>query len=190
MGNYFESIVDVEATEVEAPALAEKVLAWMVSEGVVVAERTDCVLGSEGGHRAGPRYDAAVTAPPRSGGVDGVHAEVRRGVYDPGQGGVELVTCPRCAQSDRLQDEQTYEPTARWESVVEAIERWYGGGPGELTCDHCRQVIGLNDWCWEPPFAFGCVAITFWNWPLLRDSFVADVVRVLGHRVVRVAGKR
>jgi hypothetical protein len=53
----------------------------------------------------------------------------------------------------------------------------------------CRQAVGLNDWIWHPPWGFGCLGFTFWNWPELRPQFVADVSRRLDHRVVRAHGK-
>jgi hypothetical protein len=53
MGDWFQTIVDPEATEAEAPALADRVLYWLIEERIVVGERTDCVLG-DGGYAPGP----------------------------------------------------------------------------------------------------------------------------------------
>ena len=58
MGDWFQTIVDPEATEAEAPALCDRVLRWLVDEQIVVGERTDCILG-DAGHSPGPAYEKA-----------------------------------------------------------------------------------------------------------------------------------
>jgi hypothetical protein len=73
---------------------------------------------------------------------------------------------------------------------TDAIGRWYEGGSGEVTRAHCGRDVGLNDWRWDPTWAFGCLGFTFWNWPPLRDSFVTEASRLLGHRIAVVVGKR
>lgn len=43
------------ANDAEAALLAERVLRWLIDEQIVVAERTDCIMG-DGGHAPGLRY--------------------------------------------------------------------------------------------------------------------------------------
>lgn len=63
MSEWFQAIVDKDATEQEAPALAGKIHQWLVLDGVVVAEPSDCLLGSDAGYCPGPHYEKAVTEP-------------------------------------------------------------------------------------------------------------------------------
>lgn len=57
VGDYYETIVDVEATADDAGALAARVRDWLIAEGVVRAELTDCVLGGDGrGHTPGANW--------------------------------------------------------------------------------------------------------------------------------------
>lgn len=42
VGENFEIIADVDATESEAPALASEVLRWLVGEGIVSGQLSDC----------------------------------------------------------------------------------------------------------------------------------------------------
>lgn len=60
MGNHFQTIVDLHATPADATALAARGLDWLVAEGIVRAERTDCVLGAPLGHPPGPLWAKAV----------------------------------------------------------------------------------------------------------------------------------
>ena len=60
-----------------------------------------------------------------------------------------------------------------------------------MTCPYCRQAAGLNDWYWgvDWPVAVGFLGFTFWNWPPLSSSFIAQVQAHLGHRIVVTRGK-
>ncbi|WP_131813221.1 hypothetical protein [Mycolicibacterium fortuitum] len=54
MGDYAQTLVDVDATDEDAPRLKQRVLSWLISEGIVAAELSDCVLGvDEGGYAPG-----------------------------------------------------------------------------------------------------------------------------------------
>jgi len=55
VGDSFQIIADVEATEAEAPGLAASVVGWLTAEGIIAAEPTDCVLGAESGYAPGPQ---------------------------------------------------------------------------------------------------------------------------------------
>ncbi|MFJ7178051.1 hypothetical protein ACIQXA_16990 [Streptomyces massasporeus] len=55
MGDHFQTIVDLDASAADAERLAGRVVDWLVTEGIVLAERTDCVLGRSLGHPPAPR---------------------------------------------------------------------------------------------------------------------------------------
>lgn len=193
MGDYFQNIVDVEATDEEAGPLGERLLRWLVQSGIVVETPSDNVLGAERGYGPGPQCAAAVTEPDQSMlrlWTNGLHLIERRCVYDCGQGGVGPVVCPWCGERDVLQDPEDYRTYDRWDDLSGAFDRWLGGDDGELDCLHCRRVVRLKEWRWEEPvLAFGSLGVRIWNWAPLADAFVADVARVLGHRVVVNGGK-
>ena len=56
MGDWFQVIVDRDATEEEAPALASSIRDWMISEGIIEARLTDCILSDELGYPPGPNH--------------------------------------------------------------------------------------------------------------------------------------
>ncbi|HEY0095506.1 MAG TPA: hypothetical protein VGB96_14340, partial [Archangium sp.] len=53
MGDFFQTIVDKDVTEDEAPRLAEQVREWLVSRQLIEPDLADCAL-SEPGYRPGP----------------------------------------------------------------------------------------------------------------------------------------
>ncbi|MGW1658352.1 hypothetical protein [Streptomyces atratus] len=48
MGDHFQTIVDLDATEQDAARLGAGLLDWLIADGIVSAERTDCVLDNDG----------------------------------------------------------------------------------------------------------------------------------------------
>jgi hypothetical protein len=176
VGDYFQRVVDVEATEAEAPDLAARVVEWLVDQGVVVAAITDCAFGD--GHAPGPWYTRAVTetdARLLELRTNGLEVVVGRTVFFSLESG-QRVFCPHCANEVEVE-------------TNENISSWYRGGDGVEPCPACGRIVGLNEWRWEPPWGFGYLGFTFWNWPRLRPDFVAEVAELLGHRVVLPYGK-
>lgn len=194
MGNNFQIIADVEASEAEAPALAASVITWLASAGIIAGEATDCVLGPESGYPPGPHYAAALSGPDEMLvrlETNGVEVHTTKTVFYPVQGEIGPVTCPRCGQVLALEDLATGEWTARWEPFGDALDKWWNGGPGTVTCPQCQLASGFNDWHWagDWPIAVGFLGFTFWNWPALNQAFITQVAAHLGHRVVVTKGK-
>jgi hypothetical protein len=183
VGDYFQVIADVEATGEEAPRLAADLLTWLVAEGIVRAERTDCVLGAPLGNPPGPRYEAAVSAPDehlRTMRTNGVEVFAAATVVDSGQGGGDdEFRCPHCGAVSTYGDPQ-------WAPFETAMAAWHAGRPSDVPCVACGRSAPIGDWV---AWAFARVGLQFWNWPPLRPEFVAEAGRRLGHRVRLVDGK-
>jgi hypothetical protein len=192
MGDWFQTIGDVEAAPDEVEELAAAVIGWLIEVGVVAAERTDCVLGSDLGYPPGPNYADAVTEPDSSLSrlwTNGLEVLTGRTVFDSGQGDIESAECPYCNTGNRFVDDRWEFDSAAWGPFAAAIDDWYASGDGRLACPACAKPVGLNEWRWKPDWGFGHLGFTFWNWPVLAPSFVAEFSRRLGHRVVCTGGK-
>ena len=194
MGDTFQTIADVGAGEAEAEALAAAVVGWLRDAGIIAGQQPGCVLGAAAGYPPGPGYDAAVTDVDEllSGlKVNGLEVITTRSVFFPGQGDTGPVTCPQCGRDVELQDPADGTMTAQWKLFSDALGKWMTGGPCEVTCPLCWQDTALNDWHWsvEWPVAVGFLGFTFWNWPPLSSSFIAQVQAHLSHRIVVIRGK-
>lgn len=192
MGDWSQTIVDAEAGPQDADRLAARVRDWLVSAGIVLAERTDCVLGSELGHPPGPNAGRALEDPSSDQGwqglwTNGLDITVGRRVFDAGQGEVEAVTCPHCAKRIRLDDDHG----EAWDLISDAFDEWLTGRDGVVACPSCGREVEPAAWRWPGDhFALGHLGFQFWNWPPLKQDFVAEVGRRLGgHRVVLLEGK-
>lgn len=180
MGDWFQTLVDRDATAEEAPALAAYILQWLIKEQIVKPDATDCVLGGEFGYPPGQNYSRAVDENGSgflSMQTNGLEIIVRRSVIWSGQGEVELI-CSACGR---------FSPPDRW---ADAIAEWHEGrGPGMLACPGCGASQSVAECPHNPAWGFGQLAFQFWNWPTLGPSFVDEITRRTEHRVVLVAGK-
>jgi hypothetical protein len=194
MGDWFQTIVDTDATPGEAQRLAANTLDWLIADGFIAAERTGCVLGADAGHAPGRRYGEAVEDPdPRLVSVqsNGLHVTVGRTIFDAGQGDPSAVTCPHCAAEITLVDEHRSLIEEKWARVSNALDSWADGHDAPVECPSCLRAAPVHTWLWaDDYFAFGHLGFTFWNWARLRPDFLADFSRRLGgHRTVLLEGK-
>ncbi|GAA4482150.1 hypothetical protein GCM10023191_002050 [Actinoallomurus oryzae] len=196
VGDWFQTIVDVQVTSEDAGALATEVRDWLSSAGVVSSERTDCVLGSDLGHPPGPRADEVVDAsgwsdPWQTLWTNGMDITTGRTVFDGGQGEPTAVACPHCAAEIELVDEAFELDDKAWAPFQDVVHGWSEGRDVILPCPTCSHPVEPTAWKWaDGYFAFGRLGFTFWNWPPLRPGFVDEFTRRLrGHRTVLIAGK-
>jgi hypothetical protein len=58
-----------------------------------------------------------------------------------------------------------------------------------LRCRTCEQAQSVTKWVYDPPWGFGELGFTFWNWPTMRESFVEEFRAQFQHRTAFVFGK-
>lgn len=181
VGQHFQKLADIGAAGSDAPALAAELISWLVEAGIISgAADAGCVLAGTG-YPPGPRYHDAVTT---AGGdrvlslrTNGVAVVTGRTVFhgDPGAD----VSCPGCGTPVRFA-----------EVIAPAIGEWHAGaGNGSRPCPQCGTRHALNEWDWQPPWAFGYLGVEFWNWPPLSRTFAQRVSSRLGHRCIVASGK-
>ncbi|MGW6895557.1 hypothetical protein [Streptomyces sp. NBC_01718] len=193
MGDHFQTIVDLDATEQDAAQLGAGLLDWLIADGIVSAERTDCVLDGDGyGNAPGPNYAKAVDDPgPVELWSNGLHVATGRTVFDSGQGDAGAATCPLCATEIRLVDDTWCPVDSAWAPFAGRLGAWADGGEGAVECPSCRRPSGIDRWSWEDNYyACGLLGLTFWNWAELAYGFEQEVRRRLGgHRTITLRGK-
>lgn len=131
MGDYFQTVVDCDATESEASSLGASIVNWLIKDGIIATEQTDCVLGSELGYPPGPRYTKATGIADEILNTlcfNGLELITSRQFFDSGQEGPELI-CAACSHR--------FEASNEW---GEAVAEWMDGNSlALLKCPSCGK---------------------------------------------------
>jgi hypothetical protein len=196
MGDYFRTIVDRAVPASAAPALAQRVMDYMIGRRIIQAVRSDCVLRKEFGFAPGENVEEAlarwtpagtpgaplpvdqIVSDLRGLATNGVVEVVGRTVFHNAGGGLDIVRCPLCLAN---------EVASAWGEIV---ARWHEGDDlAALQCTSCNESSPVTEWTFDPPWAFGNLGFEFWNWPPLNRNFVNTIAGILGHKVAVVVGK-
>lgn len=197
MGDFFERIVDVEVSGEEAGPLADRMVDWLVTEGLITRETSgDGVysLNVDEGHVPGPDWARAVadSSDPdwRPGAVAVI---VGRDHHCGGQGmdEAEYAVCPRCETRTVIigYPEECEADEEVWRPFRDGIAAWKHTGEGGVPCSACGASVPVTEWRWDSGFAVGALAFDFWGWPPLSAGFRAEFSRRLGHRTAEQTGK-
>ncbi|GAA3980352.1 hypothetical protein GCM10023085_73380 [Actinomadura viridis] len=197
MGDYFERIIDLEVPLQDAGPLADRMVDWLVAEGVLLRETSgDGVysLGVDEGHLPGPNWERAVHGTPGTTWPPAAMAViVARDDHLGGQGESEAdsATCPRCGTRTVIIDyPESFEADEEaWRPFSEAIDRWKETGEADAPCPACQTSSPVTEWDFGDNFDLGALAFDFWGWPPLADAFYEEFTRRLGHRTARQSGK-
>ncbi|MGW2213451.1 hypothetical protein ACWCSD_00560 [Nonomuraea sp. NPDC001684] len=197
MGDYFERIVDVEVTGQEAESLAERVVDWMVAEGLITRERSRDGMYSlqvDDGYEPGPNWQRAVADSSDPSWIPGpVAVIVGRDHHVGGQGMSEAdsATCPRCDATTVIIDyPNAWEADqAAWQPFSDGIDTWKETGEGSVICSSCGASVPVTEWQFGSGFDLGALAFDFWGWPPLSVSFHTELSKQLGHRIEVQSGK-
>jgi hypothetical protein len=197
MGDFFERIIDVEVTAEEAGPLADRMVDWMVTEGLITREMSSDGMYSltvDDGYKPGPNWERAVADSsdpswlPRP-----VAVIIGRDYHVGGQGEDEAdsATCPRCATRTVIIDyPESFEADQEaWQPFRDGIAAWKKTGEGNVVCPGCKASVPVTEWDFGSSFALGSLAFDFWGWPPLNVGFYAEFGKQLGHRTEEQMGK-
>lgn len=186
--------------EEAAPDTIERAVTWLISNGYVCEALSECALGSEGGlgHRPGPNWRDVVDleeeqrrwdlwgkalgrTPPDASEVLGdflrlstncVETKKTRSV-ETALGLTYQASRPVCPACRNQTPEQVDE-------LVVLIDRWWECERVEMECPTCRVSSRLEDWDWQPVWAFAQASMTFWNWPPISGDAIKRLSTALG----------
>ncbi len=181
MGTWLQIIADVEASQDESVELAQKVWRWLVSRGII--EPTPAPKLSDPDEMAyppGPNATSVLEDPAGDRLYPGntVSITLGRTVFHTYQSGFALI-CEKCGTHHENGD--------HW---GDAVSEWYEDkGPGILVCESCGHALPITQWRFDPPWGFGFLGFTFWEWPTLDQAFIDEIASLLAHKVVYIYDK-
>lgn len=178
MGDYYQVVVDRDIPLDQADEVASAIRQCLIVENVIEPQLTDCTLGNGGyapGKKCALAFDGTSDEVTQLR-TNGLQIIIGRSIFY--SSGADLI-CDRC-------NNRTFEGDA----FSEAFGGWSAGQDGcPFKCPNCGHAKPVADCTFDPPWGFGNLGFKFWNWPPLKKSFVGEVSRRLGHRIVFVCGK-
>jgi hypothetical protein len=184
MGDTCQRIAFPEVERDAAAAAADALRDNLVVRGIIARPVSDCVLGGHG-HAPGPnRFDA----------VSNGDLEARRLLDSVSANGVEIVGGPRTvfyASSglDRVRCPSCHTESEAQDEFMEYVGAWSDGEDQQVVCPACAAPSALPEWRTDPPWAFGYLGLTFWNWPLLSNAFIESLESVVRSSAVVIRDK-
>ena len=153
---------------------------------MIARDESACLPDGATGYAPGPHCALALADPdPRAAErlhrlpVNGVLVRSGRMVYHGAALG--SAQCPHCARPLSIPGDP------RW---FDAVEQWLLIGEdadeGLLFCTGCTRFAPVTSWPCEPPVGFGCLGLSFWNWPPLAPEFVAGLEALIGAPLIEV----
>jgi ribosomal protein S27E len=180
MGDTSISIVPQNVNRKQAKKLSDKVVAYLIERKIISPYKSDCVLGEESGYPPGTKYKEALEESNnhflelRTNGLQIV--DNRQVFY---ANGVDEIKCPNCG-TNNIESE--------W---GEALDEWVNNtGNDKIKCLGCGHSFSIEEYIFEPAWAFGELGFTFWNWyGVFKESFLKDIEAVIGCKLKIVHSK-
>ncbi len=205
MSDYFQAIVP-RKTYPDPVAKAAEILDWLITQGIIKAELTDCVLGSEGGFPPGEKYASVVQEVWNTGWVrlitNGLEVITERCYFDGYSLSAPYVAqCHHCQgnlyegmdheaiHEDRWEESLTELLRQRLTLVDKAIGDWLEGGEGAISCPICGQTSLITQFDFETPIGLSNIGFKFWNWPEFKEEFIQAFEARLGSEITLIWGR-
>ncbi|WP_433382144.1 tetratricopeptide repeat protein [Streptosporangium sp. CA-115845] len=176
-GDRYQWVADPETSPPESRALAQRVVDWLVSEGVISAEKTATDIYLPGSQYATEQGNVSPT-----GGTRRLTIHYERVICHPMT--ADFLICPNCEY--RLPLRKDGLPTRTWSEVIDLADCWSYYRPTQRECVSCGQGAQLQDWLFDTPWVFCNFAICLWNWEPLDLAFVDRLSAHLGRPLIHV----
>jgi hypothetical protein len=172
MSDFSHSLVDQSISLADAPAEAERMIAWLQDRRIIGMTKDE-----DGEYRRGENFGDALTDDWRQAQSISFSLKVytERRVFLPLENG-ERLHCPACGAEQMESNENWFE----------AVNRWHeGDDAASATCVGCGAQAPVTQWRCEAPWGFGNLGFEFNDWTL-KSEFIAEFQRALGRPVVVV----
>ena len=180
MGDYFTSFAPLRPKITQSKAIGFKLIHWLIKEGIVVNELSDCTLGNLG-YAPGENYQSVlVEEDPRliELRTNGVEVFTERTVFHNGGYELDHVRCPQC---------NTDLSRTSWSA---ALNEWMDdSGEVLVDCSNCGSRTAIENLQFQPAWGFSNLGLTFWNWTRFKNTFVQDLEQKIGSPVRVIYGK-
>lgn len=153
-------------------AKAAEILDFLMSKDIVKAVKSDCILSDEYGYAVSDGARLISENPEylyRNNTLNGLEIITEEHVFHAGSHGLEEVICPNC-KANLIED------------GIDIFDQDYS----YLSCKTCNHKAEINQFTFEPCWAFSNLGFVFWNWQELSDEFIQTIEKMLACEVAIV----
>lgn len=181
MGDYHQDLVVKHVSDEELDHVINTLINHLIQTKTIRADQADNVLGATLGYCPGENWNVVVEYPEENHFLELLTngLEVRKGrtiFYADGRD-FESIKCPDCGENNVDCD---------W---GELFGQWLDDpSSAGLKCRKCGASNSISEYQFEPKWALGNLGFVFWNWPMLKKSFIEELEKVIGKRIEMVEG--
>lgn len=182
MGDWHQDIVIKDVSKDELESVSTQILNHLLAEEIISPEMSDNVLGADKGYCPGKSWQKVVEYPEERHFLElwtnGLDIIKKRNVFYADGGEFDAIKCPSCGANNLECD---------WGDL---FGEWLEDPKSaDLECIKCKQSNSISEYIFEPTWALSNLGFVFWNWPIFKDSFIAELSELTGKRIIKVEGK-
>lgn len=182
MGNWHQNIVLKGVSEDELEPIIEKTITYLTDENIISSKMADNVLSEEFGYCPGENWSSVVEYPEENhflhSRTNGLEIRKGRAVYWTNGDAFTSIECPNCKANNVDCD---------W---GELFTLWVENpNSADLECRECATSTSISDYEFDPKWALSNLGFVFWNWPILKESFISKLELVTGKKIDKIDGK-
>jgi hypothetical protein len=182
MGDWHQDIVFKDVSSQELENVATLVFDFLISEEIISHKMAENVLGAEKGYVPGKKWQKVVEYLEEKQFLDlrtnGVRIVKKRNIFYADGREFDAIKCPNCGANNLECD--WGELFVKWQNDPEK---------SGLKCKNCQRTNSISEFEFEPVWALSNLGFVFWNWPIFKNSFIAELQELTGKRIIKVEGK-
>ncbi len=199
MGDFFKTIVVKTISESDAQQSSFIVRDWLIKKEIIVGAMSDCVLDNDGlGYAPGKQFWQVLSRPNQPL-LDSTHESKNYlQIYNLKTNGMSInigrqvflgwlmfghfkLNCEQCGFIEQYD----------WPAGLEdAVTNWYQKvSETDFSCPQCQIIKPIHQLDFVDSLALANLGFTFWNWPQLKDSIVAEIGDLLNYETTLISGK-
>ncbi len=182
MGDWHQDLVIKNVSDEELDDVIDKVITYLQKTKIISTKKADNILNKDFGYCPGQNWDFVVRFPEEYHFLDlktnGLEVRKGRTVFYVDGRDFKSIDCPNCGENNVECD---------W---GELFNQWLKNpNLANLQCKKCGTLNSISEYKFEPKWVLSNLGFVFWNWPILKESFIEKLEKVTGKKIEKVEGK-
>lgn len=182
MGNWHQDLVVRNALDEELDIVENTIIDYLMTTKILSPKKADNTLAEDLGYCPGENWNFAVDYPEENHflklHINGLEIRKGRTVFYSDGRDFESIECPNCAENNLECD---------W---GELFALWIDDpSSANLDCKKCGVSNSISEYQFQPKWVLSNLGFVFWNWPLLSQSFIDKLEKLIQRKIEKVDGK-